>query len=314
MTKSDALLVEAQFGLEYGIAFASMKGIDATATINNVSSINLTAENSATEVVVKNSLVLKAAVNANTTFPALTWTSSDSEVATVAGGLVTAKKEGTVTITATAKDGSGLAASVTITVTPKVMEPGVEVTNLSELSNDKVYTIRSARAFLLYSEVEGLTNTLCTSNGKKVGSVTYSLTDPNLQFRIEKQGDNYYLYSVGAKKYVSGNGNYEDAAATALKMENVGGAYPWKLIIGSNGMNSQDGGQTDSGIVINSWTTADAGNCYQIVEAGEKIETGIENSEIILQNSAFFYDLQGRRVENPGKGIYIKDNKKVVIK
>jgi hypothetical protein len=162
--------------------------------------------------------------------------------------------------------------------------------------------------------VEGLTNTLCTSNGKKVGSVTYSLTDPNLQFRIEKKDDNYYLYSVGAQKYVSGNGNYEDAAATALKMENVGGAYPWKLIIGSNGMNSQDGGQTDSGIVINSWTTADAGNCYQIVEAGEKIETGIENSEITIQNSAFFYDLQGRRVENPGKGIYIKDNKKVVIK
>ena len=222
-------------------------------------------------------------------------------------------KEGEVTITATAKDGSGLSASVTITVTPKVMEPGAEVTNLSELSNDKVYTIRSARAFLLYSEVEGLTNTLCTSNGKKVGSVTYSLTDPNLQFRIEKQGDNYYLYSVGAKKYVSGNGNYEDAAATALKMENVGGAYPWKLIIGSNGMNSQDGGQTDSGIIINSWTTTDAGNCYQIVEAGEKIVTGIEDSEIILQNSAFFYDLQGRRVANPGKGIYIKGNKKIVL-
>ena len=234
-------------------------------------------------------------------------------MARVQGGLVIPVKEGEVTLTATAKDGSGLSASVTITVTPKVMEPGVEVTNLSELSNDKVYTIRSARAFLLYSEVEGLTNTLCTSNGKKVGSVTYSLTDPNLQFRIEKQGDNYYLYSVGAQKYVSGNGSYEATAATVLKMENVGGAYPWKLVIGSNGMNSQDGGQTDSGIIINSYTTADPGNCYQIVEAGEKNETGIENAEVIMQNSAFFYDLQGRRVENPDKGIYIRGNKKVVL-
>ena len=230
------------------------------------------------------------------------------------GGLVIPVKEGEVTITATAKDGSGLSASVTITVIPKVMEPGAEVTNLSELSNDKVYTIRSARAFLLYSEVEGLTNTLCTSNGKKVGSVTYSLTDPNLQFRIEKQGDNYYLYSVGAQKYVSGNGSYETNAATALKIENVGGAYPWKLIIGSNGMNSQDGGQTDSGIIINSWTTTDAGNCYQIVEAGEKNETGIENTEVIMQNSAFFYDLQGRRVVSPTKGVYIKGNKKMVLR
>ena len=297
-----------------GSSIYGFEGIDAAATVDKVESITLATENDAKSVEVNKTLVVTATLNDDVTFPAIEWTSSNPEVARVQGGLVIPVKEGVVTITATAKDGSGLSASVTITVTPKVMEPGVEVTSLSELSNDKVYTIRSARAFLLYSEVEGLTNTLCTSNGKKVGSVTYSLTDPNLQFRIEKKDDNYYLYSVGAKKYVSGNGNYEDAAATALKMENVGGAYPWKLVIGSNGMNSQDGGQTDSGIIINSWTTADPGNCYQIVEAGEKIETGIEDSEIVLQNSAFFYDLQGRRVENPGKGIYIKNNKKVVIR
>ena len=297
-----------------GSSIYGFEGIDAAATVDKVESITLATENDAKSVEVNKTLVVTATLNDDVTFPAIEWTSSNPEVARVQGGLVIPVKEGVVTITATAKDGSGLSASVTITVTPKVMEPGVEVTSLSELSNDKVYTIRSARAFLLYSEVEGLTNTLCTSNGKKVGSVIYSLTDPNLQFRIEKKDDNYYLYSVGAKKYVSGNGNYEDAAATALKMENVGGAYPWKLVIGSNGMNSQDGGQTDSGIIINSWTTADPGNCYQIVEAGEKIETGIEDSEIVLQNSAFFYDLQGRRVENPGKGIYIKNNKKVVIR
>ena len=144
--------------------------------------------------------------------------------------------------------------------------------------------------------------------------VTYSLTDPHLQFRIEKKDDKYYLYSVGAQKYVSGNGNYEDNASTVLKMENVGGAYPWKLILGSNGMNSQDGGQTDSGIVINSWTTTDAGNCYQIVEAGEKVDVGIEDSEFTIQDSEFIYDLQGRRVANPTKGIYIVGGKKLVIK
>ena len=315
LTEGTAINIDTELTVKLpGSSIYGFEGIDAEATVNKVESITLATENDAKSVEVNKTLVVTATPNDGATFPAIEWTSSNPEVARVQGGLVIPVKEGEVTITATAKDGSGISASVTIAVTPKVMEPGVEVTSLSELSNDKVYTIRSARAFLLYSEVEGLTNTLCTSSGKKVGSVTYSLTDPNLQFRIEKKDDNYYLYSVGAKKYVSGNGNYEDAAATVLKMENVGGAYPWKLIIGSNGMNSQDAGQADSGIKVDSWTTADAGNCYQIVEAGEKIETGIEDSEIILQNSAFFYDLQGRRVENPGKGIYIKDNKKVVIK
>lgn len=42
--------------------------------------------------------------------------------------------------------------------------------------------------------------------------------------------------------------------------------------------------------------------------------TEIENSEFTIQNSAVVYDLQGRRVLNPGKGVYIVGGRKVVIK
>ena len=42
--------------------------------------------------------------------------------------------------------------------------------------------------------------------------------------------------------------------------------------------------------------------------------TGIDNSQLKIQNSQFIYDLQGRRVENPTKGIYIVNGKKAVIK
>ena len=42
--------------------------------------------------------------------------------------------------------------------------------------------------------------------------------------------------------------------------------------------------------------------------------TGIENSEFTIQNSEFIYDLMGRRVLNPIKGVYIVNGKKVVIK
>ena len=139
------------------------------------------------------------------------------------------------------------------------------VTELSQLSNNKVYTLRSARAFLFYSNE--LPGEICSSTGKKVGTVTRDNADPAQLFRIEKNGSNYYLYSLGAEKYVSSNGSYTATATSALSLTKVGGSYPWKLTIGGNGMNSQEPTQWDSGIMVNSWTTTDAGNCY-IIEEG----------------------------------------------
>ena len=138
------------------------------------------------------------------------------------------------------------------------------VTDLSQLSNDKVYTLTSARAFLLHSTASGVSGQICGSTGSSVGNVTKDPKDPNQQFRIEKNGANYYLFSVGAGKYVNSNGNYEASASSALTITKVSGSYPWKLCIGGNGMNSQEPGQMAAGIVVNSWTTTDAGNCYQI--------------------------------------------------
>ena len=158
------------------------------------------------------------------------------------------------------------------------------VTDLSQLDNDATYTLRSERAFLLYSAA--VPNEICSSNGSSVGSVTYSIEDVNQQFRIEKIGASYYLYSMGAEKYVGANGAYTASASAALTLENVGGDYPWKLVLGGNGMNSQVKGQTASGIMVNSWTTTDAGNRYQLAEAVVKAKTytidvlGVENGGV----------------------------------
>ena len=139
------------------------------------------------------------------------------------------------------------------------------VTDLAQLSNDKVYCLTSERAFLLNSSAQGVSGQICSSTGKLVGTVTKDPTDPNQQFKIEKVGTSYYLYSVGAAKYVNANGNYEATATSPLTIEKVNNdSYPWKLCIGGNGMNSQEQGQMDAGIVVNSWTTTDAGNCYAI--------------------------------------------------
>ncbi len=141
-----------------------------------------------------------------------------------------------------------------------------KVTDLSQLSNDKVYFIQSERTFLMYSSA--VPGEICTSNGSAVEKVSKDLADPNQQFQIIKNGDNYYLFSVGAQKYVSANGSYEASASTILKFEKVDNAsYPWKLYLGSNCMNSQEAGQMPAGITVNSWTKTDAGNCYSIEEA-----------------------------------------------
>ena len=274
------------------------EGIDASAATTSVSSIALTAENAATEVEVGKTLVLKAAVNADATFPALAWTSSDEEIATVVGGLVVPKKAGTVTITAKAKDGSNKVASFNLTVAPKPVDMNAPiVTDLVQLSNEKVYTLQSTRAFLFYHPNF---DKICSSTGKSVGSVTLDKNNPNHQFRIEKKGDNYYLFSVGAEKYVAKDGTYTTNATDALTFSDVSANrpnYPWQLALGGNGMNSQDSGQTDEGIVLNSYNTTDDGNCY-------KIEVGVPKSYVytvrILGTEGATVTYAGEEYENGG--------------
>ena len=141
-----------------------------------------------------------------------------------------------------------------------------KVTDLSQLSNDKIYFLKSARAFLLYSEANP--GMLSTSTGKTVGDVKEDITDPMQHFKILKDGESFYLFSVGAQKYVSDNGSLEDEPNTVLRITAVDNAdYPWQLYLGANGMNSQSPNQTDTGILVNSWTYTDPGNCYYIEEA-----------------------------------------------
>ena len=71
----------------------------------------------------------------------LTWKSSDETVATVdATGKVTGKKIGTATITATARDGSGVSGSCTVTVVSTVKKVTVEPATLT-LGKNKSYTL-----------------------------------------------------------------------------------------------------------------------------------------------------------------------------
>ena len=136
-----------------------------------------------------------------------------------------------------------------------------EVTDLAQLSNDAVYTLKSERAFLFYKDGK-----LYTSTGTQAGTVTENNADVNQLFRIEKNGANYYLFSVGAKKYIDATGAAVDNASAVLTLTKVEGSYPWKLVLGGKGMNTQVPGQKDTGIILDGWTNADPGNCFKILE------------------------------------------------
>ena len=166
------------------------------------------------------------------------------------------------------------------------------VTDLSQLDNGNTYALRSERAFLLYSTA--VSDKLCSSNGTNVGTVEYNPEDPSQQFRIEKSGDNYYLYSVGAEKYVSANGSYVDkGSAAVLTLKKVDRDYPWMLDLGGNELNSQIKGQMPTGITVSDWNNADAGNCYQITEAIAKAKLytidmlGVEDAMVIYDGEAY---------------------------
>ena len=130
------------------------------------------------------------------------------------------------------------------------------ITSLIQLSNDKVYTLRSQRALLYYNHASWI------SSSK---DVAYDRNDPKQQFRIEKNNGKYYFYSVGAEKYLDGSGNYVDdiKSAAAVTLHNVSGTYadyPWKPQLGSNYLNSQ----TSGGLLVDTHSTTDKGNSYRI--------------------------------------------------
>lgn len=106
-----------------GSSVFSFDGLDAAETPVPVSAITLGTESDLREVTVGSTLVVKATISDEATFPAIAWNSSDETVATVNGGLVQAIGEGEVTVTATAQDGSGTMATVTLRVVPKPVEP-----------------------------------------------------------------------------------------------------------------------------------------------------------------------------------------------
>ena len=338
-----------------GSSIYGFEGIDAEATINKVESITLTTENGETSVAANRTLVINAAIApAKATFPAIAWSSSNPEVATVEGGLVIPMKEGEVTITATATDGSGITASVTLTITPKVVEP--YATNFDKNTN----ATRTDRFIknIIFEEEGTEAQTLAVGQGKpyvdKTDQLLTCTAGSTVKVTFDKQANwmhGYVYIDLDGDKQFSFNDGQTDQSGTDVVSFSF---YSGDFNNDASGVNSA--GTTLTGGARNTmecpsfvapakegdyrirfkmdWNSIDAGgqvaadgtctgtngilaNGGVIVDATLQVKDGssIHTVSADEAQSSIVYDLQGRPVSgNPERGVYIRGYRKVMFK
>ena len=143
-----------------------------------VSSVKL--NKASAELTEGEAVTLKATVApSNASNKSVKWSTSNTKVATVSAGKVTAKSAGTATITAAAADGSGKKAVCKITVKAKpVINPEVKVSNITlSLSDDTIYVGEKTKASVVV-EPENATNK----------EVVYSVSDETVATIDAKTG------------------------------------------------------------------------------------------------------------------------------
>lgn len=152
--------------------------------------------------------------------------------------------------------------TITITRTEKA---GV-VKALSDLSNTKAYNIGCDRGAMI------------AYNGSMVNTALPDATanaQPYGKFALLNYEDNYYIFSVDENKFIKND------ASVALDLTEVGFSTEDAIVMEAKtapyflwhfkaeGKYLNTNGNDPLGYVINTWSTADAGNQYYMVEAGD---------------------------------------------
>jgi hypothetical protein len=207
------------------------------------------------------------------------------------------------------------------------VDAAIYVWSIDEVSNEVCYAVSTEDRGAWYAQAANLTSTT------KAG-VAVDATDKQQQFAFVQSPETgaLYLYSVSEEKFVKVEGS--NTALTEAPVQTItflagtrSAKYPWVVALNAEDGQKQMGISNgyDPAVITFYNDLGDGGNTVRIekastfdpataIEAIKALETGIEKSEIINHKSEIIYDLTGRRVTHPAKGVYIVNGKKVVIK
>ena len=257
-----------------------------------------------------------------TTDKGVVWTSSDSEVASVVNGVVTAHKVGTATITATTTDGSELTATCEVTVVPtlatsitldqtavtlKATETATLTTTvLPETTTDKGVEWSSSD-----SEVASVENGIVTAHKVGTATITATTTDgSNLTATCEVTVEATLATSITLDQtnITAIEGESIVLTATIYPDDATGKAVVWSVsdaaIATIEPLNNVSAKVTvlREGVATITAETIDSSNLSATctINVYSDIEALLRDSEDVE-----YYDLNGFRVENPSRGIYI---------
>ena len=188
----------------------------------------------------------------------------------------------------------------TITIT-RTEKSGV-VKALTDLSNNKAYNVGCDRGAMI------------AYDGKMVNTALNNATvnaQPLGKFAILNYEDNYYIFSVDENKFIKND------ASVALDLTAAGFSTDDAMVIeakttpyflwhfNADGKYLNTNGNAPLGYVINSWSTADEGNQYYMVEAGD-----FDPTAALAELDAYFhpsYTVTYKVKDTYGNVIYTSD-------
>lgn len=190
------------------------------------------------------------------------------------------------------------------------------ITSLDQLSKHHAYYLKCARGYAYSAANHGqlmASDKDATPNGD------------DYKFVIYKDADNYYLYNLGAGFFCKKNGN--NVGFSVDKLENVtfekgaDATYPWTIFINSGGNKNRFNNNGQNDLLVNYDKEADAGNQWQIIDAGEtgitelpKIVTDIatlsSSKKYILTTirGALYGNGNGNEMKVSGTNPFVNDN------
>ena len=242
---------------------------------------------------------------------AVTWSTSNPSVATVTDGVVTAVGAGTATITVTATNGTvDTSDDKTATCTVTVSYPTYNLTANEGATGEFWATF--------YSDASNYQ----ASSGTKVFAV--NLTDAEITMTeisdgIVKSGEGVVLKNTSASITMTptasaGTGDWTDNSLTGTmtSITNPGNAYVLnkKEGTGVGFYRLSSGGTIGANKAYLTYSGTLAREFFLFDEATGISATLMNNEEV----NGEVYDLQGRRVSQPTKGLYIVNGKKYIKK